>query len=107
MIQCLKKSCFESCRGRTSKLLNSCQKAIRNSSIQLGTLQYNTITTYFGGVFNKRIIPLALVGYEMIIANAALRASLAIYQLILVLKVSTDYVQILNLNPCRKQFIAF
>ena len=28
---------------------------------------------YFGGVFNKTIIPLALVGYEMIIANSALR----------------------------------
>ena len=28
------------------------------------------------GVFNKIIIPLALVGYEMIIANSALRASL-------------------------------
>ena len=36
----------------------------------------------FGGVFNKTIIPLALVGYEMIIANSALRASLAIYHLI-------------------------
>ena len=34
---------------------------------------------YFRGVFNKTIIPLALVGYEMIIANSALRASLAIY----------------------------
>ena len=34
------------------------------------------------GVFNKTIIPLALVGYEMIIANLALRASLAIYFLI-------------------------
>ena len=31
------------------------------------------------GVFNKTIIPLALVGYEMIIANSALRASLALY----------------------------
>ena len=30
----------------------------------------------FLGVFNKTIIPLALVGYEMIIANSALRASL-------------------------------
>ena len=30
----------------------------------------------------KTIIPLALVGYEMIIANSALRASLAIYHLI-------------------------
>ena len=37
---------------------------------------------YFGGVFNKKIIPLALVGYEMIIANSTLRASLAIYHLI-------------------------
>ena len=36
----------------------------------------------FGGVFNKTIILLALVGYEMIIANSALRASLAIYHLI-------------------------
>ena len=33
-------------------------------------------------VFNKTIIPLVLVGYEMIIANSALRASLAIYHLI-------------------------
>ena len=37
---------------------------------------------YFVGVFNKTIIPLALVGYEMIIANWALRASLATYHLI-------------------------
>ena len=36
----------------------------------------------FVGVFNKTIIPLALVGYEMIIANSAQRASLAIYHLI-------------------------
>ena len=34
------------------------------------------------GRFNKTIIPLVLVGYEMIIANWALRASLAIYHLI-------------------------
>ena len=37
---------------------------------------------YFGGVFNKTIIPPALIGYEMIIANLALRAVLAIYHLI-------------------------
>ena len=37
---------------------------------------------YFGGVFNRTIIPHALVGYEMIIANSALCASLAIYHLI-------------------------
>ena len=32
----------------------------------------------FVGVFNKTIIPLALVGNEMIIANSALGASLAL-----------------------------
>ena len=37
---------------------------------------------YYLLVFNKTIIPLALVGYEMIIANSALRPSLAIYHLI-------------------------
>jgi len=36
----------------------------------------------FWGVFNKTIIPLALVGYEMIIAHSARRASLAMYHLI-------------------------
>ena len=34
------------------------------------------------GVFNKTIVPLALVGYEIVIANSALRALLAIYHLI-------------------------
>ena len=34
------------------------------------------------GVLNKTIIPLALVGYEIVIANLALRASLAIYHLL-------------------------
>ncbi len=34
------------------------------------------------GVFNKTIIPLALAGYEIVIANSALRALLAIYHLI-------------------------
>ena len=33
-------------------------------------------------ISNSLIIPLALVGYEMIIANTALRASLALYHLI-------------------------
>ena len=37
---------------------------------------------YFEDVFNETVIPLALVGYEMIIANEALRASLAICHLI-------------------------
>ena len=44
-------------------------------------LIYSTFL-YFGGVFNKTIILLALVGYEMIIANSAPCASLAIYHLI-------------------------
>ena len=33
-------------------------------------------------VFNQTIIPLALVGYEIVIAKSALRAALAIYHLI-------------------------
>ena len=45
-------------------------------------LLFQSSFLYFGGVFNKTIIPLALVGYEMIIANSALCASLAIYHLI-------------------------
>ena len=32
-----------------------------------------SIYYYLGGVFNKTIIPLALVGYEIIIANSAPR----------------------------------
>ena len=37
---------------------------------------------YILGVFLKTIIPLVLFGYEMIIANLALHASLAIYHFI-------------------------
>ena len=37
---------------------------------------------YFGAFLIKEIIPLALVGYGMIIANSALCASLVIYHLI-------------------------
>ena len=48
-----------------------------NKIIKVGEIQRD-----FVGVFNKTIIPLALVGYEMIIANSALCASLAIYHLI-------------------------
>ena len=48
---------------------------------QLG-LKLAQILQLFGGVFNKTITPLALVGYEIVIANLALRASLAIYHLI-------------------------
>ena len=35
-----------------------------------------------GGIFNKTVIPLTLVEYEMTIANLVLCASLAIYHLI-------------------------
>ena len=42
----------------------------------------SNIFRYFVVVFNKTIISLTLIGYEMIIANSALRASLAIYHLI-------------------------
>ena len=37
-------------------------------------LSFQSSFLYLGGVFNKTIIPLALVGYEMVIANLALRA---------------------------------
>ena len=51
---------------------------------EFGAFLFLLVSTflYFGGVFNKTIILLALVGYEMIIANSALRTSLAIYHLI-------------------------
>ncbi len=45
---------------------------------QAGKLKYcNSL-----GVFNKTFIPLALAGFEIVIANSALRASLAIFHLI-------------------------
>ena len=37
---------------------------------------------FWFSLFNKTIIPFTLVGYEIVIANLALRASLAIYHLI-------------------------
>ena len=53
-------------------------------SRNFGVFLFLLVSTFlnFGGVFIKTIILLALVGYEMIIANSALRASLAIYHLI-------------------------
>lgn len=36
---------------------------------------------YFGGVFDNTIIPLALVGYKIIMTILVLRASLVIYHL--------------------------
>ena len=41
------------------------------------TYKVGTNSRYFGAVFDRTIIPLALVGYQMIIANSAVRASMA------------------------------
>ena len=41
------------------------------------TNKVGKISRCFVDVFNRIVIPLALVGYEMIIANSVLRASLA------------------------------
>ena len=47
------------------------------------SLNFSKICLISWGCFNKTmIIPLELVGYEMIIANSALGTSLAIYHLI-------------------------
>ena len=46
------------------------------------TNKVGKVTRYFVGVFNRIIIPLARVGYEMIIENSVLRASLANYHVI-------------------------
>ena len=43
---------------------------------------FSQVFHILGVYFNKTIIPLALVGYEMIIANSLLYDSLAIYLLI-------------------------
>ena len=40
------------------------------------------ILQFFGCFYNKTIIPLSLVEYEIVIANLMLHASLAIYHLI-------------------------
>ena len=46
-------------------------EVVRENSRELAYCNYR-------GAFNKTIIPLELVRYEMVIANSALRASLAI-----------------------------
>ena len=46
------------------------------------TNKVGKISRYFVGVCNRIVIPPALFGYEMIIANSVLRASLAMYHLI-------------------------
>ena len=57
-------------------------KIKNNMKIGWFTNKVGKNSRYFVGVFNRIIIPLALVGYEMIIANSVLRASLANYHLI-------------------------
>ena len=57
----------------------TCLLKIKNK-LKIGFFFTNKVgknSRYFVDVFNETIIPLALVGYEMIIANSALRASLA------------------------------
>ena len=57
--------------GNCTRVLKNLKKTENRLFLQIKN------SRYFEGVFNKTIIPLALVGYEMIIANSSLRASLA------------------------------
>ena len=61
-------------------LLKTTEKQAENRVVFTNNAGKNS--RYFVGVFIKQIFPIALVGYEMIIANSALRASLASYHLI-------------------------
>ena len=59
-----------------------CSKVKTSWKSVVFTNKVGKISRYFVGISNKTIIPLSLVGYEMIIANSALHASLANYHLI-------------------------
>ena len=59
-----------------------CSKLKTSWKLVVFTNKVGKNSWYFVGVFNKIIIPLVLVGYEMIIANSALHPLLAIYHLI-------------------------
>ena len=59
-----------------------CSKLKTSGKSVVFTNKVGKNSRYFVGVFNKTIIPLALAGYVMIIADSALRASLAMYHLI-------------------------
>ena len=68
-----------------SSKYGNCTRLLRiknNLKIACFSIKMGRNSRHFWGVFNKKIIPLALVGYEMIIANSAVHASLAIYHLI-------------------------
>ena len=56
--------------GNCTRLL----KIKNNLKIGCFTNKVGTNSRYFLDVFNKKIISLALVGYEMVIGNSALRA---------------------------------
>ena len=64
--------------GNCTRLL----KIKNKMKISWFTNKVGKVTRYFVGVFNRIIIPLALVGYEMIIENSVLCASLANYHVI-------------------------
>ena len=66
-----------------SKYGNCTRMLIIKKKLKIGCFcKVGKNSRYFVGVFNKTILALALVGYEMIIANSALRVSLAMYHFI-------------------------
>ena len=85
--QCFDFSFMQSRRVRSrvdsfDRRVTSCDMSIAEVPCLFRFVLVGAIQRDFVGVFNKTIIPLRLVGYEMIIANSALCASLAIYHLI-------------------------
>ena len=67
---------------RSPNTVRVCSKLKTSWKSVVFTNKVGKNSRYFVGVFNKTIIPLALVGYEMIIANTVLGVLSAIYQLI-------------------------
>jgi len=63
-------------------MLYKCLKRTRNFGGRVFIFILFSFFYILGTFLRKTIIPLALVGYEMITANSALRASLAIYHFI-------------------------
>ena len=59
-----------------------CSKLKTSGKSVVLTNKVGNNSRYFVGVFNKTIILLVRVGYEMIIAKSALRALLALYNFI-------------------------
>ena len=65
-----------------SKYGNHTRLLINKNKLKIGCFLQIRLLDIFLGVFNKTIIQLTPVGYEMIIANWALRALFAIHHLI-------------------------